>query len=810
MSLFGGSSTLAILSSLSDFELVQITENFSGSPANWEWATPGTHDPQQAWEQITGSAGSIGATGPTGGANPSTGAVEASNPRAYTEASTGSGPWSLELKGTFNTSQGAATLDGHVHMRFGTEGGISDGTLEIQGWNGSSWVTVQTITGSQQSSPGEGDISKNADYILFSSLFSVTSAGLFTNADFTWRLLATKGAGPSPNYDFNADNLIATGFRDTGGTPAPDIDLRAALFNTGNRRLHVHPSGGAPLDGSTPDLTFTTPQAAFAALQGNDVLTVAAGRYPGTLTKSNVTSGPVWIAAEVPGTVEIDHLWQDARTGDETWSLENSGTGRYSAPHGDVYCGHFVDSEGNEHFLPRYKSIANLDATTLTGLSAGGSSASRTKPAGGMAFSGGRIHIRLPGGVNPNGKNIFITEARSGVVVTFNNCDNFIFDGFEVSGGGTSPAILFDSNCANPTIMNCKTGHSRFMASSGSNLLCEWNTYTLRGFPEWMEEVVTLNNVRQAFFHIVKSDTNGLAEGGNAILEGGMVKGSGSVQTACEFRFNYIYGVMDGQRLGEFTNSTSHHNIGHKIGDDFIQFEDDVTSNDGDNCRAFFDYLQDIHGPAWSHQNQTVATHTVMRNIVVITDPSIYAPQFYIKLIRLIDGSTIRYAHNYIEIRGGTGPTAGQTQAVWYPFSTPEATGKETGGDAISSWNNNIIMGVGATFITNSGGSPGTSGGNVSVGNSGVDQYRVSGVDAGSTEGALQLNADFTPQGGSPVLGVGVALPGGITDDTGLETGAGSDAGPWPEGHSPTVPPRAFGDVFLLSGAPERWTSPGA
>ena len=184
-------------------EVTLVTEDFQGTIGSWNLATPGADDPEDAWSREE-NATPTGATGPSGGPNPTTRAATAGNGYAYTESSiSADSPWSMESP-DLDASLGTITMTFDLHMRFGSVGGIGDGTLAIQGWNGSAWSTISsTIVGSQQTNA--------ADAWLASTGFGTYDSTGFSNSDFKFRFLFTKGTGATANYDCSIDNVLIVG-----------------------------------------------------------------------------------------------------------------------------------------------------------------------------------------------------------------------------------------------------------------------------------------------------------------------------------------------------------------------------------------------------------------------------------------------------------------------------------------------------------------------------------------------------------------------------------------------------------------------
>lgn len=168
-----------------------------------EWNSPGFEDPDAAWSQIRGPTPTT-TGGPDGGSSATTRIPQANNTHAYVEADDLGTVFSLESP-RFDAGEGLLTLTFDVHMRFGSQGGIADGTLRMQGWNGSAWVDIgDAIVGSQQ-------LTASTPFLPSTDFDTYNSAG-FSNDDFRFRLQATKGASQfQSNYDFSVDNALVTG-----------------------------------------------------------------------------------------------------------------------------------------------------------------------------------------------------------------------------------------------------------------------------------------------------------------------------------------------------------------------------------------------------------------------------------------------------------------------------------------------------------------------------------------------------------------------------------------------------------------------
>ncbi|MGI9503334.1 MAG: hypothetical protein ACR2RE_09805, partial [Geminicoccaceae bacterium] len=202
-------------------------------------------------------------------------------------------------------------------------------------------------------------------------------------------------------------------------TPNPT----GTFFDTGLRRLHCSQLGNPPLDGTTPDLTFTNLQTALNAVIAGDVLTVAAETFTGSFSLNNAAGTedePIWITAEVRGETIISNLIQSVKNGTQTWTSD--GAGIFSISGSRPYIGSDLS---NGEFLPGYVQVSDINAPTIpTDTGPNNPSGSINKPQRGFAFSGGRIRLKVTGGSNPTGRPIALTQGFDFQQMSWNNADN--------------------------------------------------------------------------------------------------------------------------------------------------------------------------------------------------------------------------------------------------------------------------------------------------------------------------------------------------------------------------------------------------
>ncbi len=197
-----------------DVETLSAVNFFDGFG---DWTTPGTEDPAAgSWTRANSRTGLTGSIGPAGGAFPVTLVATEGQFFGFNESS---GPfagtfWSLESP-AFDASLGLIALTFQVFMRFGVGGALNDGTLRVQGWNGTAWSNIgASIVGSQQTN--------STDPFLPSDGFDDYDSGGFSNSDFRFRFLLERGSDPDTfNYDCALDNLEVVGPIGPGspGTP---------------------------------------------------------------------------------------------------------------------------------------------------------------------------------------------------------------------------------------------------------------------------------------------------------------------------------------------------------------------------------------------------------------------------------------------------------------------------------------------------------------------------------------------------------------------------------------------------------------
>ena len=392
-------------------------------------------------------------------------------------------------------------------------------------------------------------------------------------------------------------------------------------------------------------------QAAINKLRDGDCLVVKPGAFYGPLKVESVPNAI--IMAENPGETRISGLWKEADQGKVTWTQK---WGAWAAKHGDSFMG----SVGDE-FLFRYKLVDDLKADKIDHVK---------KPRFGYAYRGGEIFVILPGDEDPNGKQIKLADKPKQTLIKVSNSPGLKIDGFVIEGSGNTDAIVYDEASGKPVLRNCVFTHCRRAARLPHNSLVEWCEYTYPGFRNFFDHLFDLNGKDgEGIFHLVKDYW---ASKGNAAIEGGFAEsiyegGSGN----CEFRYNLYHGLFDGERLGAFYNSSSHHNVYQYSYDNHWEAENWSADRPTSNLEIHHSLMLDcIAGPC-SHQDSTgrgmKGPHYVRYNIIRSTDPERYHPPFLIKLLNLDSlKEPILYEYNYLEQAPGYNEGFGNTNAICY------------------------------------------------------------------------------------------------------------------------------------------------
>jgi len=399
-------------------------------------------------------------------------------------------------------------------------------------------------------------------------------------------------------------------------------------------------------DGLYPDSAFATIGRAAEIVRGGDQLIVTPGVYyeqPVFWNLGSSAERPVWIRAQPRGHATISAMWREAALGLVAW--EDEGDGVYSVDHGPSLFG-----AHNGTFLFRFNSVADLRAGRAE-------SADLNLPPYGFAVEGGRIFVKLSGGIDPNGEPILLSppswDEPGWIQAVIEVCASpyVILDGFRIEGSGTS-GVYFNSDSVAPTVRNTVLSYCVLGLRLPDDSIVEWCEYGYPGFYDFAEDVRLLNNDDiQTIYTLVKEYHDPVwLEGGIADTYGS----SGLTSVDCEFRYNYIHESFDGEKLGGFEFSESHHNVYMYNYDNHVEME--TWAGFGSRELRLHDslFLACPMGPISHQEPSIVGPHYVYRNVVYGLDEHGWPSWTQIKSSAPGATEGIFYYHNVLwGARGG-------------------------------------------------------------------------------------------------------------------------------------------------------------
>jgi hypothetical protein len=527
-------------------------------------------------------------------------------------------------------------------------------------------------------------------------------------------------------------------------------------------------------DGLAPNRPVATIQQGAKIVQGGDLMIVRAGVYYETPVFDNLGSSlskPVWILAQPRDSVTISGMWQEAATGKVHWKSE--GQGVYSAPHGPALFGAYQNA-----FLYRLISVSDLHQAY----------ASKVKvqmPPHGFAVENNRIYVRLPGNLNPNGQAVLFSSPTWGepgrqAVVRISRSPYVILDGFRIVGSGTY-CTQFSRDSHHAMVRNTVFSYCRYGVQLPDHSLIEWSEYTYPGFRDFSEQLRLLNGGWFRTFELVKKYHPAWLEGGLATTYG-----KDHASQHCEFRYNFLHETFDGESLGDFEDSQSHHNVYLYNYDNHIEMEN-WAGHGSRNLRLHHSlFLACPQGPISHQEKSIVGPHYVYRNVIYGWDDHGWPAWTLIKSKTPNAEAGIFYYHNLL--------WGAKTELFW-----DEAPRHNL------HFRNNILI-----FIRNRNRQRGSLDSDYNLLVNPTQQpwlYGPHGKHLGTDPAALQFldvaQLNFGIQAGSPAQNVGMALPG--FNDHAIDS---PDVGPFEVGE-PSGPnwPRPRKTTFT-SEPPPGWNGP--
>ena len=325
-------------------------------------------------------------------------------------------------------------------------------------------------------------------------------------------------------------------------------------------------------DGRSPEEPFKTIQRGADALSGGDELVVAPCVYfeqPIIWNPGSDAENPVWIRANPLGEATISGMWEEAALGaDGLW--QDEGDGVYSAEHGPALFGSY---EGT--FLFRRNSLEDLRSESVTFYSDIKSrDVTVNMPDHGFACEGGRIYVKLSGGVDPSGESILFSpptwgeEGELHAVLEVAAATHVIIDGFRIEGSGTN-CVWINQDSTFPTVRNTVLSYCVQGLRLPDDSIVEWSEYVYPGFYDFAEYVRAHNEWGMDSVYMLVKEYHS-----PVMLEGGLASTFGEMNSRdCVFRYNFMHETFDGEALGEFQYSESHHNVYMYNYDNHVEME---------------------------------------------------------------------------------------------------------------------------------------------------------------------------------------------------------------------------------------------
>lgn len=602
---------------------------------------------------------------------------------------------------------------------------------------------------------------------------------------------------------------------------------RASTSNTLSKdsvkTYYVSISGNDSNDCLSRNNACKTIQSAADRIRGGDKLIILQGDYyesPKFLNLGSSSTEPVWILAEPRGKVRISGAWKPAVLGQVIWNDE--GNGVYSTPYNKIAAPLFAHYKNV--FLPRFLTVSDLYSSRVLYRDSSNGYTTINALHYGYTFEGGRLYIRLPRTLNnstgdlitecpaneensycesnqnlpsidPNGESIEFSTA------TWENSNSpqslisvvgspyLIFDGFRLEGSGTF-CLDFSRDSIAPTIRNTVFENCRYGARLPDSSLVEWSEYTYRGFKSFSDQLKAISTDKQfKTFQYAKNYLGSWWEGGLADTYGHDGTSINSV-----FHHNYLHHAFDGESLGDFEFSESHHNVYESNYDDHVEMESWSGASRSRELHLHHNLF--LSRGIISHQGDSIeGPHYVYRNVYYYNDAEL--PGFSVIKSKAPNANGgIFYYHNLIWTK----------ESFLYWQASPLTTLDHL------NFRNNIFV-----FKENWNkpvtGHPINSDHNIFVNDLDRDWiHGPSGQYLGSTPGSIDFrdsaNLDFNINNQSPASNTGTLIPGFHNDPVFNDyiNGSTPDIGPFESGRDISTPdwPRPRSTVFDSS-EPVRW-----
>ena len=422
------------------------------------------------------------------------------------------------------------------------------------------------------------------------------------------------------------------------------------------KTVHVDVENGAEGNsGLAPDEAVPSLVEGIALLVPGDEMIVAPGVYyerPEFYVPGTTAETPVWIRAHPLGSATLSGMWEEAAEGLVSWQ-PTEWEGIYAAEHGRSLFG-----AHDGIFLFRYNDVDHLRAGQVTFAADIHDDEIITLdlPDHGFATDGTTVYLKLPGGADPNGESVLLSspgqeESEESTLSWVSSTPYLILDGLRIQGSGTH-GLRFNRNSHTPTIRNTVFEYVVVGVRLPDDALVEWSEYTYPGLRAFAEEVVASNpgHFRDAVYHLVKEYQSYEGEG-PALLEGGIADAHWQEQpsTGGEFHHNWLHEAFDGEWLGHFDSSSSHHNVYAHNYDNHMELESYAPGFGSRDLEVHHNLMLACPLGAMSHQGEgIVGPQYVYRNVILGHDVAGQAAWTQIKSLAPGAVEGIHYLNNVI------------------------------------------------------------------------------------------------------------------------------------------------------------------
>ncbi len=386
--------------------------------------------------------------------------------------------------------------------------------------------------------------------------------------------------------------------------------------------------------GRSPASPFRTLTRSLQALEPGDTLVVGAGTYYARPLKihdlPSTPENPIRIVADPRGAATVSSAWPKAAEGQVEWEHVGDGIYRTRRDSGGSEKETSIMGGWNGHFLNAYLNLEELRESRGSYLMDTGMATQG--PRWGFAVEDNDYYLRLPGRVDPSGERVVFASFWPGhpshwdrewyPIVEIKNSPGLIFDGLRFEGARVG--LHFDEASHHAVIRNCIFEYVADGALLSHDSVVEWCELTFPGLSAVHEDLVGRwpggdRIARNRMFRLFKMQP---IEGG---IAGSSLDIDDNMARRVTTRYNYIHDVIDGDRLGAFKDSASHHNVYVNTFDNAVEINHFRDGQKAVNLHFHDNLIRGLSHGAISHLHQlgrdataNVGPHFVYRNVVFL------------------------------------------------------------------------------------------------------------------------------------------------------------------------------------------------